>query len=79
MNASEFRSAMENFAKSRNIPLYDVLHDIDEVGAFAVQKPKDQQETFFLRAFQVYCQGFPTALPVGTTSLRRKATEEDDD
>ena len=77
MDASEFRSAMESFARARNIPLNDVLHDIEEVGIWALQKPEEQRASFFQHAFNVYCEGFPIALPVGTKSLRRR--EESDD
>jgi hypothetical protein len=75
MNAIEFRSAMEAFARARNIPLNDVLHDIEEVGMYAMQRPEAERSPFFQRAFTIYCEGFPVALPVGTKSIRRR--EED--
>jgi hypothetical protein len=79
MNASQFREKMEAFAKLRNIPLHDVLSDIDEIGVYALTKTESERNDYFQRAFIVYCQGFPDALPPGTTSLRRREAELADD
>jgi hypothetical protein len=79
MDASEFRRSMEEFARSRNIPLNDVLHDIDETGMLALQRSDEERPVFFQRAFKIYCEGFPVPLPVGTQSLRRRNQEDSDD
>lgn len=79
MNPSQFRELMESFARLRNIPLNDVLHDIDEIGLYALTLPEGQREGYFQRAYKVYCDGYPTALPPGTKSLRRREAEQSDD
>jgi len=79
MNPTEFRIAMEDFARSMNIPLHDVLCEIEEVGAYSLQQPPSKQEDFLANAFIQYCKGFPHPLPKGTTSLRRRMAELEDD
>lgn len=80
MDGVSFRREMLRFAELRNIPLFDVLHDIDETILFVTAQEEDK-EALLAQAFSVYCRGFPTALPPGTTSVRRrqaKLDEEDD-
>lgn len=75
MNATEFRVRMEEFARLRNIPLRDILNDIDEIGQRGLRVSRERQAEYFQSVFDLYCQGFPVALPKGTTSLRGR--EED--
>lgn len=79
MNAVEFSRAMENFAESMNIPKYDVLCEIEEVGTYALQQPPHKREDFLANAFIQYSKGFPHPLPKGTKSLRRRIAEEEED
>lgn len=62
---------MEDFARTMNIPLHDVLCDIEDAGVYArASVPDEFLEEFYAHSFKVYCEGFPEPLPVGTISIR---------
>lgn len=79
MNATQFREAMEAHAKKMNIPLRDVLADIDEIGHIVMQKPEGDREAFMYYIFIKYCAGFPEPLPLGTKSIRQRYAEAEED
>lgn len=73
---------MEEFARKMNIPLHDVICDIEDAGIYArASVPDEFLEDFYAHSFKVYCEGFPAPLPVGTTSirLREAAFYQDED
>lgn len=79
MNATEFRAKMEAFAKTRNIPLNDILCDCDDIILYTSTLDADRREDYLSRVFVSYKAGFPVALPVGTTSLRRRQAALEDE
>lgn len=78
MDAATFRRKMEEFGRSRNIPLRDILYDIDEIGLESMTVDADEREAFFARSYAMYCLGFPQALPPGTKSLREREGSDSD-
>lgn len=78
MDAITFRRKMEEFAKARNIPLRDILFDIEQIGLESLTLGPDEQLAFFDHSYNMYCLGFPQALPVGTRSLRERDGSDSD-
>lgn len=79
MDATTFRAEMEAFGRKMNIPLRDLLHDIEEIGLYSQTLPEEERSGYFLRATFVYYKGFPVPLPVGTKSLRLREAEAAED
>ena len=69
MNNRQFCDAMEHFGRSMNIPLRDVLKQIQESGQMSLTIPQDQRDHFLLGEFLQWQAGFPEPLPKGTKSI----------
>lgn len=78
MDAVEFRHAMEEFAVTRNIPLRDILIDIEKIGLESLTLSPEEAPLFFQHSYQMYCMGFPVALPKGTRSVHERDGSESD-
>lgn len=78
MNAVEFRKAMEEFAMSRNIPLRDILTDIEKFGLESLTLSPEEAPLFFEYSYKMFCIGFPVPLPKGTRSLHERDGSESD-
>lgn len=78
MDAVQFRRAMEDFARSRNIPLRDILVDIEKIGLESLTLSPEEAPLFFEHSYKMYCRGFPIPLPAGTRSLQERSESDSD-
>lgn len=78
MNAVQFRHAMEEFARTRNIPLRDILIDIEKIGLESLTLSPEEAPLFFKHSYDMYCAGFPVPLPKGTRSVHEHDGSDSD-
>jgi len=70
---------MEEFGRSRNIPLLDILRQTEMMAHQGLRirekEGKEAQMSFLWQNFVMYTTGFPEPLPAGTKAITNEDSE----